>query len=583
MKSLKKIFHHYLESNLVKIFLSDKKNLFWIFVASSVTNILLLTPMLYMLQIFDRIFISKSVLTLLTVSGIIVYFYILSALSGYIRSQIVISMGIKIEEQVNEKLFLVGFRERLNKDVKNPASYLDDLTLFRQWLTGAAIFSVFDLPWVPIYVLVMFIMHPILGYASLVLILILIGFGIFFSKVLGNQDEILRKEEHETNEFLYGKLRNSEILSVFALASSFKENWIRNKRRLYINLNNSQKKTDIIQNVIKQYRFFSNSVALTIGAILVINDELTLGSMIAASLLMARTTAPVDGAVTTMSRIGIVKAAFWRIEEMLNYKFKQESDLFHRGEKDNTESVEKLVKGIQLKNVAVLYENGRKRVFDDLNINLEKGQLVSVVGKSGVGKTTFIKLLAGLTQYDGTILFDDISMEEILYSNPQRFIGYLPQDVLMNPGTVAENIAGLREPESKQVVKVAKIAGIHEFILKFPGGYDSILTGGYQNLSGGERQRLGLARAIYHDPACLLLDEPNSALDPSGELALKNVIDHCRNSGTLILVVTHRRSVLAYSDKILDLSNPKSIIFSNRDEYLKRFNSKEDFDRRFTL
>jgi ABC-type protease/lipase transport system fused ATPase/permease subunit len=133
------------------------------------------------------------------------------------------------------------------------------------------------------------------------------------------------------------------------------------------------------------------------------------------------------------------------------------------------------------------------------------------------------------------------------------------------------------------VVKVAKIAGIHEFILKFPGGYDSILTGGYQNLSGGERQRLGLARAIYHDPACLLLDEPNSALDPSGELALKNVIDHCRNSGTLTLVVTHRRSVLAYSDKILDLSNPKSIIFTHREEYLKRFNSKEDFDRRFTL
>ena len=153
----------------------------------------------------------------------------------------------------------------------------------------------------------------------------------------------------------------------------------------------------------------------------------------------------------------------------------------------------------------------------------------------------------------------------------------------MNPGSVAENIAGLREPESEQVVKVAKIAGIHEFILKFPGGYDSPLKGGYQNLSGGERQRLGLARAIYHDPACLLLDEPNSALDPSGELALKNVIDNCRNNGTLILVVTHRRSVLGYSDKILDLSNPKSIIFSDREEYLKRFTSKEDFDKRFTL
>ena len=333
----------------------------------------------------------------------------------------------------------------------------------------------------------------------------------------------------------------------------------------------------------KQYRFFSNSIALTIGAFLVIYDQLTLGSMIAASLLMSRTTTPVDGAVTTMSRIGIVKASFWRLEKMLGYKLKQESELFHHGEKGEIEKVEKLSKGIHLKNVAVLYEDGKKRVFDDLNITLEKGKLVSVVGKSGVGKTTFIKLLAGLTQYEGAILFDDISMEEILATNPHRFIGYLPQDVLMNPGSVAENIAGLRELESEQVVKVAKIAGIHEFILKFPGGYDSPLKGGYQNLSGGERQRLGLARAIYHDPACLLLDEPNSALDPSGELALKNVIDNCRNNGTLILVVTHRRSVLGYSDKILDLSNPKSIIFSDREEYLKRFTSKEEFDKRFTL
>lgn len=214
---------HYLNSSLIKIFFSDKKNLFWIFVASSVTNFLLLTPMLYMLQIFDRIFISKSVLTLLTVSGIIIYFYIISALSGYIRSQIVIAMGIKIEENVNEKLFYVGFKDRLIKDIKNPTSYLDDLTIVRQWLTGAAIFSIFDLPWVPIYVSVMFVMHPILGYASIILILILIGFGFFFSKVLGNQDEMLRQDEYETNAFLYGKLRNADVLSVYALAANFKK------------------------------------------------------------------------------------------------------------------------------------------------------------------------------------------------------------------------------------------------------------------------------------------------------------------------------------------------------------------------
>lgn len=574
---------HYLNSSLIKIFFSDKKNLFWIFVASSVTNFLLLTPMLYMLQIFDRIFISKSVLTLLTVSGIIIYFYIISALSGYIRSQIVIAMGIKIEENVNEKLFYVGFKDRLVKDIKNPTSYLDDLTIVRQWLTGAAIFSIFDLPWVPIYVSVMFVMHPILGYASIILILILIGFGFFFSKVLGNQDEMLRQDEYETNAFLYGKLRNADVLSVYALAANFKKNWLENKQRFYVTLNKSQKKTDAIQNIIKQYRFLSSSIALTIGAFLVIQDQLTLGSMIAASLLMARTTAPVDGAVSTMSRVGLVKAAFWRLEEML----KSDIELLKvPNEKKGDEQQQKsyrLSSGIKIENVSVSYENGTKRVISDLTLDLKKGELVSVVGISGAGKTTLLKLLSGLTHYEGKIFFDDVSLKEVLSTAPQNFIGYLPQDVLLNPGSVAENIAGLRKPDSEQVVKVAKLAGIHDFILKFPGGYDSMLLGGYQNLSGGERQRLGLARAIYHDPACLFLDEPNSALDPSGELALKNVIDHCRKSGTLILVVTHRRSVLAYSDKILDLSNPEALVFSSKEKYLKRFTSKEDFDKRFTL
>ncbi|MAC66481.1 MAG: hypothetical protein CMK54_00480 [Proteobacteria bacterium] len=582
----KKKFSEYWDSRLLKIFLSDRNNLLWIFVASSIANLLMLTPMLYMLQIFDRIFISKSVLTLVTVSGIIVFFYIISALSSFIRSQIVIAMGIKIEEKVNERLFLVGFKDRLKKDVKNPTSYLDDLTLVRQWLTGAAVFTVFDLPWVPLYVLVMFVMHPILGYAAIILILILIGFGLYFSKILGNQDEILRQEEFETNDFLYGKLRNSEVLSVYALASNFKEKWIQNKRRFYIKLNKTQKKSDVVQNVIKQYRFFSNSLALTIGAFLVIYGDLTLGSMIAASLLMARTTAPVDGAVATLSRVGVAREAFWRIEGMLDNSVMKVDNVMQK-QPDNTleNKLVRLEKGIELIDVSVSFQGGKKKFFKNLNITFKKGELVAVVGKSGVGKTTLIKLLAGLLEYEGLIKLDGRPMQEILSNASEKYLGYLPQDVLLLPGSVAENIAGLRDPDSKRVVEVAKLVGIHDFILKFPSGYDTLLAGGHQNLSGGERQRLGLARAIYHEPAGLFLDEPNSALDQSGELALKKVIEQCRNDGMLILLVTHRRSVLSYSDKILELSDEegRGLKLFSRDEYAGNFTSKDDFDRKFTL
>ena len=408
-----KNLNDYLNSTLFRIFIADKKNLAWIFLASSIANLLMLTPMLFMLQIFDRIFISKSILTLVTIAGIVLFFYIISAISQFIRSQVVISMGLTLEKQVNEKLFYVGFEERLRKTVKNPSSYLDDLTLVRQWVTGAAIFSVFDLPWVPFYILVMFVMHPILGYTSLIMILILIVFGLIFSKILGNQDELTRQEEFDTNELLYGKLRNSEVLSVYALASNFKSNWFDTKRKFYIRFADSQKRTDAIVNILKQYRFFSNSLALSVGAILVIYGELTIGSMIAASLLMQRTTVPIDGAVNTVSRISVVKEAFWRLEEMLSIPLVKKYDVedvlnASVNKKDDVQDVQYtekhkdqkfLEKGISLENVTATYSGGKKIIFEAVNLEFPGKEVIALVGCSGAGKTTLIKLLSGLVDF----------------------------------------------------------------------------------------------------------------------------------------------------------------------------------------
>ena len=581
MKKLIETANLYLSSNFFRIFLAEKIDLTWVFLASSVANLLMLTPMLYMLQIFDRIFISKSVLTLLTISGIIIFFYLISSLSGYIRSRIIIALGIKLEKKVNEKLFNVSFEERLRKQVKNPVSYLDDLTIVRQWLTGAAVFAIFDLPWVPVYVLIMFIMHPLLGYVSLVLIIILIVFGLYFSRVLGNQDELLREEEYETNDFLYSKLRNAEALAVYSLPTNFKQNWLENKKNFYISLNNSQKKTDTIQNTMKQYRFFANSLALTVGAYLVISGELTLGSMIAASLLMSRTTQPVDGAVSALSRVTIVREAFWRVEKMLNLASLKTDILIKENKLDDKLSKTSSIRSIELRDVNVCYSENGPKVLSNLNLLFESGNVITVVGKSGAGKTTLIKLLSGLVRYEGEVRFDNSELRELSSDDSYNLIGYLPQDVLMLPGSIAENISSFRKPNSDRIIEVAKLAGIHDFILKFPEGYDTGIAGGYQNLSGGERQRIGLARAIYNNPACLFLDEPNSALDNSGEAALRNVINYCKNEGKLIVVVSHRRSVLDYSDKILEFPEDKDIRLSDRDEFLRSFSSKQDFDNKF--
>ena len=576
-------FRTYISTNLIGLMLSQKTDLAWIFLASSVVNLLMLTPLIYMLQIFDRIFISQSVFTLLTISGIVVFFYIISALSGFIRSKIVISLGARIEKEVNESLFHNSFEERLSKEVKNPASYLDDLTVVRQWITGAAIFAFFDLPWVPIYVLIMFIMHPVLGYVSLILILILIVFGVYFSKIIGNQDEVIREEEYDTNDFLYGKLRNSEVLATYSLAANFKKAWTKTKKRFYVNFSNSQKKTEVILNTMKQYRFFANSLALTVGALLVISGELTLGSMIAAAMLMGRTTMPVDSAVAALSRVSVVKEAFWRLEKMLNTSSPEKTIDLNIVDKIDRKEKSFNVKKIILKNVSVTYLQNNKKVLSNINMELTSGIVTTVVGKSGTGKTTFIKVLSGLVDYEGHISFDNIHLRDISAQTSYDLIGYLPQDVLMLPGTIAENISNFRTPDSNRVIEVAKLVGIHDFILKAPGGYDSVLTGGYQNLSGGERQRIGLARTIYNDPACVFLDEPNSALDHSGELALQNVINYCKNKGKLIIMVSHRRSVLNYSDQIIDFSDSKQLTPVEQKKFISNIGSQSNFDRKFNF
>ncbi len=583
MKTFFQTLDLYTRSNLIKHSLVHKKDLGWVFVASSIMNLLMLTPMLYMLQIFDRIFISKSVFTLLTVSGIIIFFYAISAVSGYVRSKIIIALGARIEKRVNEKLFNISFKERLRGDVKNPVSYLDDLTIVRQWLTGAAVFALFDLPWVPLYVSIMFVMHLTLGYVALILILILILFGVYFAKVLGNQDELLREEEYDTNDFLYGKLRNSEVLAVYSIAANFKQIWKRNKKSFYISLNKSQKKTGAILNIMKQYRFFANSLALTVGAYLVISGELTLGSMIAASLLMARTTMPVDSAVATLSRATIVKEAFWRVEKMLDMSTNEKTSSTEEKEDLGGDFKNKTIAKISLVNINVSYGENHPKILDNVNLEFHAGQVITIVGKSGVGKTTFIKLLAGLVRYKGEIKFDNLPLSAFTNANSYNLIGYLPQDVLMLPGSIAENISNFRKPDSKRIIEVAKLVGIHDFILTAPNGYDSLLLGGYQNLSGGERQRIGLARAIYNNPACLFLDEPNSALDHSGEKALKNVITHCKNKGKIIVVVSHRRSVLEYSDKIIDFSDSTNLKVVGQKEFINSIGSREKFDKRFNF
>ena len=577
MNTDKRNYTDYKNSELIKLALGEKKDLYWIFITSSAVNVLFLTPMIYMLQIFDRIFISKSVFTLLTISIVILFFYTISAIGNYIRSNIVIGIGIKIERKINERLFKAAFQNKLIQNNDNPTAYQDDITLVRQWFTGNGIFTVFDFPWIPIYLFVMFLLHPILGLLAAFLIVCYLIAGLSFSKILGKKDDLIREEEMVSNEYIYDKLRHNASLKVYGLSQVFKDSWLEIRKKFYVNFSHSEALTGRVFHGLKQFRFFTASLALGTGAILVISDQLTLASMIAAALLMSRTIAPADMLVGAVTRINLVRESFWRIEELL--KICPENG--HHAQDVEIVKEEVNASTIKIVNLGVSYGEDIT-ILENINLTINGGEILGIVGENGVGKTTFTKALAGLLPYSGNILYDDREVRRFAENDFGHFIGYFPQAIAFFPTTIAKNISCLKEPNSERIVEVAKIIGIHELILRLPYGYETVLEGGFSFLSGGERQKIGLARAIYNNPRCVILDEPNAFLDMNGEAFLFKVLRSLREEGKIIILVSHRSSILKLIDRIIEIKDRKINQMFTKEELEKNRKSADELSLKFS-
>ena len=272
-----------------------------IFYASSISNLIMLAPMIYLLQIFDRIMISQSLVSLGSLTGLLAFLYIVMIKAEKIRSKLIISFGLKLDEYYSRILYDGSFKQRVRGSRVDPFQYHDDFTLFRHWITGMGINGIFDLPWVPIYLYIMFLMHPVLGISAIFIMTINILFGIIFDKYMGQTPIEISDEERSINQYTYKNLRHQDISSVYNLAEKFKEKWMRGRVDLLRKANEFEQKQQLVMSANKQIRFFLTSSALGIAAMLVIAEELTLGAMIAAAMLMGRCIAPVDSVASGIS------------------------------------------------------------------------------------------------------------------------------------------------------------------------------------------------------------------------------------------------------------------------------------------
>ena len=552
-------------SELAEVLASFRREFLWVGFFSMVANVLMLTPTLYMLQVFDRVLASQSELTLLFLSLIVFVFFCTMAFADWIRSRILVRAGVRLDQKLNLRIFNASFESYLKLIHKNPTQSFSDLTNLRQFLTGNGIIAFFDIPWTPIYILVIFLMHPFLGALSIIFVVIQIAITYYGEYRGKGINESLTLAESKSRSYLHSKLKNAEPVEAMGMLNNLRASWIRLHTDELAQMSVVIKGQKSQQAFAKFIRYSMQSLTLGAAALLVIEGELSVGAMIAANVLMTRALQPLDLISGSWRGFLQAKVAFLDLEMLLKTF----------PDRDGSIQYPTPTGLVSLKKLTATTANRMKPILQGLTLDFRPGQVTVVIGPSGSGKSTLARCLVGIwPDFSGQVLIGDTPIE--LWDREQLgpCVGYLPQDVELFEGTIAENISRFNEVDSEKVIEAAQHAGIHDMILRFPMGYDTPIGEAGMSLSGGQRQRLGLARAMYGNPSIIVLDEPNSNLDEHGERALVQAIKTLKAQKKSIILITHRLNILGAADYLLALEDGKVAHYGIRDEVIETINKQ---------
>jgi len=520
-------------------------------------NALMLVPSLYMMQVYDRVLNSRNEMTLLMITLITLGMYALLGGFEWIRSQLLVRSSIRLDSLLNDRVFNAAFTAALRGEGGNPAQALADMTNLRQFLTGNGLFAFFDAPWAPIYLIVICLLSPWLGLFSLAGGLILVALTWLTEKITQKPLTSANTAGLSANNFANNNLRNAEVIEAMGMLPSIKKRWyIKHSESLAL----QQLASDRAGSIGATTRFFrlsQQSLILGLGALLVIEDQLSPGGMIAASILMGRILAPVEQIIGVWKNLITARASYERLQKLLATIPASAPSMQLPPPKGK----------IALENVVAMAPNTKTVILRGINAAISAGEVIGIIGPSASGKSTLARLLVGIwPAMSGKVRLDGVDIFTWNKTEVGPYIGYLPQDVELFEGTIAENIARFADIDAEKVVRAAQRAGVHDMILHFPNGYDTPIGPGGGFLSGGQRQRIGLARAIYGDPVLVVLDEPNSNLDDIGEQALVRAVLDLKEQGSTVIVITHRTNIVSVVDKLMLLRDGALQLFGPRNE-----------------
>ena len=546
-------------SELTRALWAFRREFLMVGVFSMVANVLMLSPTLYMLQVFDRVMSSRSELTLLAMSLITLFLFGVMAFAEWMRSRVLVRSGVRLDALLGTRVFNASFDAHLAPSRVSPARSFGDLIQIRQFLTGQGILAFFDTPWTPIYMGVLFILHPMLGFLALFFAAVQGALAWFGHRRTVTPAEEASKASSESAAYLQSKLRNAEVLEPMGMVHNLRPHWARRHAHAQELQGRAQAITHRITAWSKFIRYSQQSLALGAGALLVIDGQLSPGGMIAANVLMSRALAPIDMLVGTWRGFIGARSAFRRLEALLAA----------HPERDPALSRVAPQGALTLRDVVAVAPGRAEPILKGVSVAVPQGTVTVVLGPSGSGKSTLARCMLGIwPDVSGEVLIDGLPIAGWDRNELGPYVGYLPQDVELFEGSIAENIARFGEVSPEKVIAAARSAGLHEMILRFPKGYDTPIGEAGHLLSGGQRQRIGLARAMYGDPVLVVLDEPNANLDDVGEAALVRAVQELKVKGCTVFLITHRPGIVAVADRVLVLRNGVVKADGPRDEVL---------------
>ena len=547
------------ESELKQTIIKAKKSIFMAGLFSMFINVLMLVPPLYMLQLYDRVLTSRSESTLYMLTLIVIVLFVTMGLLEVVRSRVLVKFGNRFANILSNRIFESTFELANKKPEAASSRLMGDFTQLRQFLTGNGLFAFFDAPWIPIYIIVLFLFHPYFGFFAIFAAIILVAITFLNEYTTKEKMDNANTLNRDSMMQLEANIRNAEVINAMGMKTNVRKKW-EEKYFGFLNAqNDASNKAGIWSNLSKTLRMFFQSMILGLGAYLAVNMELSAGMMIAGSIIMGRALAPLDLMIATWKGFSGARMSYKRIDQLLK-DFPKNKEYMELPAPKGFISVE----GVYAKPPA-----SNKYTLENLNFSINKGDILGVIGASAAGKSTLARIILGVWPVQiGTVRIDGADISQWDREHLGKYIGYLPQDIELFSGTISENIARFNEVDSQKVIEAAMKAGVHEMILRLPEGYDTVIGSGAVVLSGGQRQRIGLARAIYDNPVFVVLDEPNSNLDEQGELALLKTVEELKQSGTTVVIITHRPNILKVTNKILIMNSGKIERYASTEEIL---------------